>query len=100
MNREDKALYDQFAAKHGTVQFEGKHYALIDKAELTNMIFPDWWGDAREGEEYLSEWHASAMGQDGYDYVVTWRFETVKGEEPEDDSDWPWDTKPYSVIAA
>lgn len=97
MNREDKALYDQFAAKHGTVEFKGKHYALIDKAELTNRLFMGWWGDAYEGDEYVSEFSAPAMGQDGCEYCVLWQFDVVKGQEPDDDT-LPWQIV-HNVVA-
>jgi hypothetical protein len=41
------------------------------------------------GQEYLSEWTAPAIGSDGNNYIVTWRFWTAKDEEPEDNSfDW------------
>ena len=91
-------LYKQFAAQNGTVEFAGKTYALIDQAELTNRLFCGGWHDANDGQEYIAEYSAAAMGEDGYEYVVTWRFDVIKGCEP-DSSDFNWNNV-YNVIAA
>lgn len=95
---DNQKLYEQFAAENGTAEFRGKTYALIDHAELTDGIFCGGWLDAKDGQEYIAEYSANAMGTDGYGYVVTWRFDVIKGSEP-DSSDLNWNNV-YNVIAA
>lgn len=83
--------YQRAADEYGEITHSGKAYALLDQVELTNRAFNGWWGDAAEGEEYISEWSTPAIDQDGEEYVVRWQFTAIKGQEPEDDGDWPWD---------
>ena len=92
-------IYNKAASDNGEVVYQGKTFALLAQAELTNRIFPGWWGDARDGEEYISEWSASAIGEDGEEYVVVWQFDVVKGQEPEDDVKLPWN-EIHEVIPA
>ena len=75
-----------------TISYKGKEYALACDAFLSNRVFHGWWGDVEEGETYTAEYEAYAS-TDGDDarYVVRWHFDAVKGEEPEDESNWPWD---------
>lgn len=83
-----------YAAKvkeFGEVTFEGKSYALIAQADFSNRVFVGWFGDAQEGEEYTVEFAARAVDAKGDPYEVYWQFETVKGEEPGDLSDYPFD---------
>lgn len=68
----------------GTIAFGGKTYTLTDQAELTNSVFPGWFGDAKDGEEYTSQWSAPAM-LNNEEYEVVWQFCVVKGSEPEPD---------------
>lgn len=89
MNIEE--LYEQFAAQNGAVEFAGKTFSLINRAELTATYCID-------GHEYISEYSAAAMGDDGHEYVVIWRFDVIKGQEP-DSSDLNWNSV-YKVIAA
>jgi len=63
--------------------------ASADECFLTNRVFPCWFGDASEGEEYWSEWACYAKDGWGNHYKIVWNFLVVKGEEPEDDA-WPW----------
>ena len=91
-------IYAKMAAKYGEISFQGKSYALIEQAELTNRLFYGWWGDAKAGEEFLMELSAPAMDVDENEYVVTWQFEVIKGEEPDDASGYDWDV--LSVIPA
>lgn len=83
------------AKNYGTVTFEGKTYTLTNDAYLSNRVFPGGWNDATDGEEYTSEWEAPAMDNDGNEFLVVWQFSATKGEEPEDDSDWPWGDDGY-----
>lgn len=89
--QENRTIYARMAEKFSKVEFRGKTYALSAQAELTNRVFPGWWGDAAEGEEYTQEWSAPAMDTDGNECVVRWQFEVVRGEETEDDSLHDWD---------
>lgn len=69
-----------------------------DECFLTNYVFPGWHGDAAEGEEYTSQWQVYAEDSDGERYLITWGFPAVKGQEPEDDGDWPWDNEQYMSV--
>lgn len=44
----------------------------------------------KSGDELICE--------DDEEFVILWRFDAIRGQEPEDDSDWPWhevsDVKP------
>lgn len=55
----------------------------------TNRVFPGWFGDAGDGEQYLSEWACDVESDDGDRYKITWQFPVVKGEEPAVD-ELPW----------
>ena len=92
-------IYSEAARQYGEVTHEGRSYALLGQADLTNRVFYGWEGDAADGDEYISEWSAPAIDQDGEEYVVRWRFDAIKGQEPEDGSSWPWHMG-YEVIAA
>jgi hypothetical protein len=76
-------------AKFGFVPYNGITYQLTNQAELTNRVFPGWWGDVTAGEEYTSEWSAAGCDADDNEVVVTWQFDLVRNEEPEPDTyDW------------
>lgn len=92
-------IYATAARENGEIIFQGKHYALLAQAALTNRLFDGGWNPyLRHGEEYISEWSAPAIGQDGEEYIIVWRFSAVKGQEPEDNSNWPWG-EIYEVIS-
>lgn len=79
---------------YGTATYNGRTYTLTSFPELTCRVFPNCFTEVDDGEEYTSEWSARAVdenGEEGNEYKVVWQFEAVKGTEPEDDSDWPWD---------
>lgn len=61
-----------------------------DECFITSRVFTFWQGDADYGEKYFSEWARYAEDGEGNRYKIVWMFETIKGEEPEDD-DWPWE---------
>lgn len=86
-----------YAAKNGTVDFEGKTYALKYQAELSNNVFPGWWGDVAEGEEYIVDFEAPAIDEDGNTYIVNWQFTDIKGEETDDCGSYPWHLGPRDV---
>ena len=73
-----------------TIKHDGKTYTSDDECSLSNRVFAGWWGDAAEGEEYISEWVDTAHDEHGNRYQVRYHFDAIKGQEPEDDSDWPW----------
>lgn len=93
-------IYNKYANKYGEIIFQGRCYALLADPSLTNRLFDGGWNPyLQDGDEYISEWSAPAIGDNGEEYVVIWRFATVKGQELEDDGDWPWGNV-YSVVAA
>lgn len=63
-------------------------------ATLTNRVFPGWWGDVTDDEEYFAEWQAIGTGPAGESVRIVWQFPAVKGAEPDDDA-WPWDEQRY-----
>ena len=94
----NETTFASFSEKFGTVEFGGKEYALMAQAEFTNRLFAGGFQDAETGEEYTTEYSAPALGDDGYEYVVTWQFDVIKGDEPADE-DHDWDDV-HAVIAA
>lgn len=93
------ATYQAAAAQYGTVIYDGQEYALLEPAQLSNRVFPGWWGDAIEEEpEYTSEWQAQAIDGEGNRHYVVWQFDAVKYQEPEDDSNWPWDDEHVTAV--
>ena len=88
----------QLAQKFGKVAHEGKEYTLAQVADYSNRVFPGWWGDVQEGEEYTAEFSASAYDNDGNSYMIYWQFDSVKGQEPEDLSNYPWDDEHISLV--
>ena len=77
-------------SRYGEVTYQGQEYLLQDDAQLSNRVFPGWWGDAHEGEEYTAEYSAPASRQ-SHTNTVVWQFSVVKGQEPENESDYDWD---------
>jgi hypothetical protein len=75
---------------YGEVGYEGRVYHLTNQATLSNCVFPGWWGDVDEGDVYITEYWASAVDDEGNRFRVVWHFETIKGEEPQEE-DYPWD---------
>lgn len=55
----------------------------------TNSVFPGWFGDAEDGDEYWDQWKADGH-YNGSDYRLIFSFRVTKGAEPQDD-DLPWD---------
>ena len=97
--KEQIKCFNRFKVDNGGIEFEGKSYALVNQAELSNRVFHGWWGDASDGEQYTTEWSAPVMGEDGFDYIVVWQFDETKGAEPEDTSCYDWDSV-YDVKSA
>lgn len=69
-----------------------------DECSETNRVFPGWHGDAKDGEEYQSEWDCLARDEDGEEYRIIWQFTLVKGGEPEADClDWESEENIYKI---
>ena len=73
-----------------TVTYKGKIYTLNTQAELSNRVFPGSWFDAQEGDNYIAEWAADGEDENGNLVKVSWWFDEIKGNEPEDASDYDW----------
>lgn len=86
---------------YGTVNsYKGKTYRLTEYATLSNRVFPGWFGDAEDGKTYTAEYQAMAVDKSGNECIVYWQFDTVKGEEPEDESNYPWDDSHVTNVVA
>ena len=83
---------------YGTVTHEGKEYIIDNQATLSNRIFMGSWFGALDGEAYTSEWLADAHDGDGNKNQVYWQFDAVRGDEPWDDSNWPWDDSHIAFV--
>ena len=71
---------------YGYTIFEGKEYDLTSEADYSNRSFDGCFQDADDGQDYWMELCASAVDDDGVEYLVTWIFTSTKGEEAELDS--------------
>lgn len=91
MSQQERTMYvNQMADKYGTVTHDGTTYTLTQQAYQTSRMFHGWWGDAGEGDAYTAEYEAAAVNSDGDECIVRWHFDAIKGEEPEDEGNWPW----------
>jgi hypothetical protein len=82
--------YKESSKEFGEVEFENRTYALTQQAYSSCRTFPGSWHDANEEETYIDEWCAGAIDKDGNKYEVTWQWDMIKGDEPEDGSNYPW----------
>lgn len=82
----------------GKVLYGGNVYHLSEEASLTNRVFHGWFGDADDGETYTTEYSASAFDSEGAPYRVYWQFDVIKGQEPEDEGDYPWTDEHISAV--
>ena len=82
---------EQMLGDVATVEFEGKTYTLQSQAEYSNRVFDGWWGDAQGGDEYIAEFSAPAVDDEGIPYEVYWQFTHIRNQEPEDLSNLDWD---------
>lgn len=71
-----------------TVNFEGKTYTLTTEAEVSNRLlpYPKNYHEVEMGEEYDFEMTAKAIDENGDEYLVSWIFSDIKGDEREYDS--------------
>lgn len=63
------------------VIFEDRAYWPKQAPMLTGRAFPGWWGEARDGELYISEWSAAAIDAKGAEVILVWRWTERRGEE-------------------
>lgn len=84
---------------YGTVKHDGRTYTLTSNADYTGRQIPYRcnFNDAGAGEEFLVELAATATGEDGREYTVTWIISDIKGSE-QDIGDYDY-SKPVSVDA-
>lgn len=76
------------------VEHDGRGYYVDDtsQAELTNRVFPGWFGDALEGEHYTAEYALDGWDTDGHPVTIYYHFDLVKGDYwPESEDQLPWD---------
>jgi hypothetical protein len=71
---------------YGTAILVGERFQLTAEVELSNRIFPGWFGDVETGESYIAEFNAPAIDSKGNRWLLFWQFEQVKGCEEEADS--------------
>jgi len=91
-------LIHKESSKFGTVVFEGEKITLSEQATLSNRVFSGWWGDKRDGEEYFAEYKASGVDSKKNSVAVYWQFLTIKGEEPEDESNYSWENSDITKV--
>lgn len=84
---------------NGHANFEGHHYIFDTQAVLTNGVFAGWFGDAEDGEEYTTQYAATGYRDDGAEYRIFFEFSVVKGEEPEDESEYTWNDEHVSGVS-
>lgn len=78
--------------RFGSYELDGKTYYASRQMERTNRVFPGWFGDASEGNEYADEWSAPGYDEQGNKVEIYMVFTQIKGEEMEDDNlDWTKD---------
>lgn len=64
------------------ISFGTKTYHLYEDAEITGRVFHNNFNhaDVSDGEEFMFEMAAHAIGEDGNEYNVYWVFVDIKGE--------------------
>ena len=82
-----------------TITYNGQKYELLEQASLSNRSFPGDFQSAEEGEQYTAEYWAAAKDSDGNDVTVYWQFDEVKGQEPEDESQYDFSTDNIVKVA-
>lgn len=68
-----------------TVTFDNKTFTLVTDAEITGRLlpYPKNFHEVQDGEEYDFEMTAIAIDTEGNEYIVSWIFSAVKGDELE-----------------
>ncbi len=70
------------------VPYKSKNYYMHEHADYTNRAFDG--NAACEGNEYIDEFSAAGIDDEGNKAVVTWQFTRTRDEEIEDEN-LPWD---------
>ena len=84
---------------HGKVEHEGITYHLTEEAYTESAAsHPGDWSNVDYGEECFIQFQAPAVDEDGKEYEVIWRFDVIKGEEPEDGGEYDWDD-PGNIVS-
>lgn len=90
--------YEEYKRKYGVVVYENTAYWLTSIPDFSNRVFPNWWGDAEEGESYIAEFSCPAVDASGDRHWIYWQFDDTKGQEPTDLSEYPFDDDHISHV--
>lgn len=76
-----------------TVTFNGKTYTLTTDAQPSSRLLPHPknYHEVEMGEEYDFEMTAKAVDENGDEYLVSWIFTEIKGEESEGYDNFDYD---------
>ena len=98
--------FNRTGKEYGFIEFEGKEYAGIDEAYPDEIDGFDAYNqrtsrlqDIPEGEEYTLIMKSKVIDKEGSEYITTWHFKQIRGEELEalDLLDWDDVENVYSV---
>lgn len=88
----EKINLSNLEREFGSYEFEGKTYYAARQMEYTNRVFPGCYNDAKDGDEYTSEWSTPGYDENGNRVEIYMEFEEVKGEEVEPENlDWSFE---------
>lgn len=82
---------DELGADFEAAEIEEIGAKPIDQATLTNRVFPGWWGDAQDGEEYIEEWEEHYIADNGQEFSAIYHFTNLRGEDGTAPDDLTWD---------
>ena len=86
-----------YSVTDGTVYVGyGIKLTQVDPAERTSASFPFSFQNVEIGEEYIDEFSAKAVDNEGNEYELIWHFTQIKGQEQDDDY-LDWDSALYDV---
>lgn len=73
-----------------TVTFKNQTYTIDGEGYPTCAVFAHSIHSAADGETYTDQWQDRGTDSHGNRVIITWEWEMVRGEEPEDGGDYPW----------
>ena len=82
----------------GRVVYNARVYDLLEPASISGRQFNGGWMDAEDGGAYTIEYSCAATDNAGDEVIVYWQFPEIKGSEPEDQSDYPWEDDSHIVM--
>jgi hypothetical protein len=86
-------------SKMDIIVVDNKTYVLDDQAVMSNRLFESSWQPGMDdGTPYVAEYHITAHDYDGHNYLIYWQFDAIQGQEPTDESDYPWDINHITKI--